>query len=129
MLKPLYQRIAIALQAMENCRRTNNSEWLARHRETIETLVANHMPSGSGIDSGTKFDFDASSPNKLVFLTSFHHMNDGGIYDGWTEHSVIVTPDLAMEFGLKVTGRDRNDIKAYLGEIYNEALSARFVEA
>ena len=49
-------------------------------------------------------------------------MDAGGGYDGWTEHSVIVTPDLATGFDLKVTGRDKRDIKEYLGELFYAAL-------
>ena len=127
--KPAYQRIASALQAMVNCKRAGNDEWVARHHETIEHIVREYFPSGSGVDSGTTFDFHASKPNRLVFLTAFHHMNDGGMYDGWTEHSVVVTADLVTEFYLKITGRDRNDIKDYLGEIFSEALGADLTDA
>lgn len=124
MTRKLYQRIASALQAMENCRASGNDEWLSRHRDTITCLVANYMPSGSGIDSGTTIDLAASKPNRLVFDTGFHHMNDGGMYDGWTTHTVIVTPDLATGFDIRITGRDRNQIKDYLGDVYAEALRA-----
>ena len=51
------------------------------------------------------------------------YMNDGGMYDGWTDHSVIVTPDLASGFDLKVTGQDRNDIKDFIGEMFAELLN------
>jgi hypothetical protein len=49
-------------------------------------------------------------------------MNDNGMYDGWTTHQVIVTPSLAFGFTLKITGRDRNQIKDYLSETYHYAL-------
>ena len=80
------------------------------------------MPSGSGIDSGTKLDFDRSKPNRLVFTAPYHHMNDDGMYDGWTDHDIIVTPDLGFGFDLRITGRDRNQIKDYLGDTFAEAL-------
>ena len=51
-----------------------------------------------------------------MLYTHFHHMNDGGFYDGWTEHSVVVTPSLVYGFDTRITGRDRNDIKNYIGE-------------
>ena len=122
--RKVYQRIASALQAMENCKRLGTDDWLERHRETILHLVTNHMPSGAGVDNGVHFDFITSNPNRLVFDTSYHHMSDAGYYDGWTEHSIIVTPDLASGFDLRVNGRDRRDIKEYLAEIFGYALDA-----
>lgn len=119
MERKLYQHIAACLQAMRNCEQSGNTEWLQRHRDTIESLVSNHMPSGSGIDNGTQFDFDASSPNKLVFITAFHHMNDAGMYSGWTDHTVVVTPDLASGYNIRITGRDRNAIKDYLADTFS----------
>lgn len=116
--KPLYQELAALLQAQANCRRANNGEWLDRHGESIATLVKNFMPSGSGIDGGTTLDHDASKPNRLVFNLSYHHMNDCGMYDGWTEHTLIVTPSLISGYDIRITGRNRNDIKEYLAEVY-----------
>lgn len=119
---PLYKTLATLLCAIENCLKSDNVEWRDKHADKLAELVREHMPSGAGFDSGTKLD-DSSKPNRLVFTTSFHHMNDGGMYNGWTEHTVIVTPDLASGFDLRVTGRDRNDIKEYIGEVFHSALS------
>lgn len=129
MRRKVYQHIASALQAIENCRRMGNSEWISNHTETIERIIKNYLPSGSGFNNGTQLDFDASKPNRLVFNTAFHHMDEWGVYDGWTDHTVIVTPDLALDFDIRVTGRNRDDIKDYLGETYNDALSVELTEA
>lgn len=123
MKKPLYSKIASTLAARENCIKTCKWDWEQLHRNRIEELVKNEMPSGSGIDCGTKLDLDASTPNKLVFTLSYHHMNADGYYDGWTEHKVIVTPSLAFGIDVRITGRDRNDIKEYLSETYHHALT------
>lgn len=116
----LYRHIAGLVAAIENCRQSGNTVWLERHSAALAGLVKDHMPSGSGIDAGTTLG--DSKPDKLVFITSFHHMNDAGMYDGWTEHKVIITPSLLWGFNVKVTGRNRNDIKNYLADIFNEAL-------
>ena len=113
----LYQHIARCLTAQKNCRKTGNTEWLSRHGDTINHLVDVYMPSGSGIDRGTKLDFDRSKPNRLVFTASYHHMNDG-----WTDHDIIVYPDLSFGFDLYIGGRNRNQIKDYLGDTFAEAL-------
>lgn len=96
-------------------------KWANRHEEDIKRFVKNYMPSGSGIDNGTTIDLDKSNENKLIFYTAFHHMNDVGYYTGWTDHTVIVTPAF-NGFHIKITGKDRNDIKDYLYETFDMAL-------
>ena len=119
---PLYSRIASLLIAIENCKKSGNAGWELNHFQNLIELVHNFMPSGSGIDAGTKINTEDSSPNRLVFHISFHHMNESGYYDGWTEHDVIVTPSLLNQFDLRITGRDRNSIKEYLHEVFRDAL-------
>jgi len=129
MNRKVYQHIASRLEAIENCRKSGNDEWLHRHGDAIEWLVKNHLPSGSGVDLGTRFDDVKSKPDRLVFEMSFHHMDEHGGYDGWTSHQVVVTPSLAHGFLLSVKGRDRNDIKDYLHEIYSYALDVEVDDA
>lgn len=40
-----------------------------------------------------------------------------------TFHRVIVTPSLVSEIHLRITGPNRNDIKDYLAELYQSALT------
>ena len=135
----LYSEIASAVAARRNCIQDlerllhsvpNNNEtitfrqdWIDKHEERIESLVSEHMPSGSGFDSGTKLDLDASHADKLVFTTSFHHMDEMGGYDGWTEHTVVVTPSFVGGFNMRISGRNRNDIKEYIGTEFHYALN------
>lgn len=118
---PLVQQFAAAFVAMRNCERSGNDR-RGRWESALETLAADHLPSGSGFDSGSRFIAEESRPDRLIFATSFHHMNESGFYDGWTEHRVIVTPEFDG-FGLKVTGRDRRGIKDYIAESFHLALS------
>lgn len=124
MNKKLYQELASLITARQNCINSNNQEWLGRHEDRIKALVKQYMPSGSGVDCGTKLDIDASNGDKLVFTFSYHHMNDGGYYDGWTDHKAIVTPSLAFGFSMRITGRDRNQIKDYFHDIFRESLES-----
>lgn len=127
-LRPLYQALASKLQAVANCEESGNDEWRIRHSEAIESLVKNHLPSGGGFDAGTMLDLFASKPERLVFITSFHHMDEHGFYVGWSDHTVIVTPSLANGINLRVTGRDRRDIKEYIGDSFYEALKTQVEE-
>lgn len=127
--KIVYQEIARLIDAIARCEanaaRGDSERWsymVRMHRATANDIVRECMPSGAGIDNGTTLDFEASRPDRLVFNTSFHHMSDVGYYDGWTEHTVIVTPSLALGFEIRITGRDRNEIKDYLTDLYHCAL-------
>lgn len=119
--RPLYAELASLLSAQENCRKANNAEWLDKHGASIKTLV-DWLPSGSGIDTGTRLD-DSSTPERLVFTFSYHHMNDGGYYDGWTDHVLTVRASLLHGIDITVSGRNRNEIKDYLHETYHYALT------
>lgn len=128
MKKELYKHMAGKLQAIANCRKSNNLEWLDRHTDSLFALVNKYMPSGSGIDSGMTIDMESSHANRLVFSFSFHHMDEMGGYDGWTEHQLIVTPSLFSGFDMRITGRNRNDIKEYLYQLFDDVLNEQ-VEA
>jgi hypothetical protein len=124
---PRYVKLARLIDQNERCIANGNTEWKERTDISIERLMQT-APSGNGIDSGTTLirENDGKAPkgvNKLQFRADFHHMNDAGYYDGWTEHIITVRPDLGFGFDLTVSGRNRNGIKEYLAEIYYQWLS------
>lgn len=127
MARYLYSELSTLLTAFRNYQddvsgNPQRKEWADKHESMIEQLVKDHMPRGSGFDSGTTLDTERSHAEKLVFETSFHHMNENGFYDGWTEHNVTVTPSLANALNLRVSGRNRNDIKELIYEQFRHAL-------
>lgn len=119
---PLYRELSSVLNAIDNCRKSGNQTWLENHELTIKTLV-DFLPSGSGIDNGVTLDREASTPEKLVFHFGYHHMDDGGYYDGWTEHTLTVKPSLQFGIDICISGRDRNQIKDFLYEIFTHSLT------
>lgn len=124
MPRKVYQAIAETIQALWKCQESVNEEWCARHRDRIKTLCDAVLPHGSGFDNGSEIDLDRSKPERLVFTTAFHHMDPNGHYDGWTDHTVIVTPSLVFGFELRVTGRNRDEIKDHIHECFHYALGA-----
>lgn len=121
----VYQYIARKLNQIENLR-SNPLLRESVYSPDVELLeleqwVRKNGPSGSGIDDGTRLE--NSSSNRIALKTSFHHMNENGFYDGWTNHILIVKPDLALGFDLHITGQDRNQIKDYLGDVYTTWLN------
>ncbi len=121
---PLFREFASLIQARSNCKAAGNTEWYDTHTDSLSQLV-DFLPSGSGIDNGVKLDYDRSKPDKLVFTFGYHHMNENGYYDGWTEHTLTVTPTLmAPGFDMRITGRDRNMVKEYLYDVFTHAFTA-----
>lgn len=122
--RPLYALFASLLDARENCRKSGNNEWLDRHTDRLHELEKEYLPHGSGIDAQCFVDLAESRPNRLVIPFDFHHMDENGYYDGWTSHTAVVTPSLANQIDIRITGRDRNQIKDYLHEVFYNALHA-----
>lgn len=119
----LYAKIANILVAIQNCEDRGNWEGKKLNIEQLYCLLEDLLPSGSGFDNGSTIVLDESNENKLVFETDFHHMNETGYYDGWTNHRVIVKPSLAFGFDLRITGRDRNGIKDYIADVFHNILN------
>ena len=94
------QALSMAMNSMED-----------RVKEIMESA-----PSGSGFDVGTELN-DKSTPQKLIFNTSYHHMDEAGFYIGWTDHKVIITPSF-NGMDIRVTGKDYNAIKDYIADVF-----------
>lgn len=120
------EKIASTVAAIRNCERSGNVDWLNKHSAELDRIARNMLPSGSGIDNGTQISEIQSTPDKLVLLTGFRHMNDAGVYAGWTHHVVTVRASLVYGLDIRISGRNRNGIKDYLGELFHHALSQEF---
>ena len=113
--------IASLLQAIENCKQSGNREWQEAHEARLSQIVRNYLAPGSGIDRAALVRHECT-PNKIVLMCEFHHMNDAGYYDGWTAHKITVRPSFDG-IDLTIGGRDRNQIKDYLADTYHYALT------
>ena len=82
------------------------------------------LPRGSGIDAGTTMV--SVSDKQIVLTAGYHHMNEGGYYDGWTEHTIRVRPSLMLGMTVTVSGPNRNQIKDYLQELYHRVMDSDF---
>ena len=122
--KTLAAWIAETSDWAERAENNLNAQWGDIARTRLDQLV-NMLPSGSGIDSGTKLI--SASASRIVLECSFHHMNENGYYDGWTEHRITVRPTFDS-LDINISGRNRNDIKEYLHEVYALALAELIVE-
>lgn len=127
--EPVFRVIARKLEYLQQARtdqeRVNHATYMDDANNDLDYIEREALPSGSGIDSGTRIDRDQSKPNRIVLDFSFHHMDEHGYYDGWTQHRAIVTPSLTAHSGfeLRITGRDRNQLKDYLHDVFDTALN------
>lgn len=122
--EPMYRKLASLIAAIKNC---EDAELLDKHKNHVKKLVKKHFPSGSDFGNGTELNLTESTPDKLVFTTSFHYY-DGGRYDGWTEHRIIVRPDMASGFKIaSISGRNRRGIKEYIAGEFHHALNKEVV--
>ena len=130
-IEKVYSRLSNLVQWYGNLIECDDQEkantYLPQCEKEIQEIMGNHLPHGSGFDSGCKLNLDESKPERLVIDTGFHHMDEMGGYDKWTEHQVIVTPSLWRGFNLRITGRNYRDIKEYMYEMFDYALHREIV--
>jgi len=110
-----------ALIARQHCLLSGN-DYATKWDDHLNDIERNNLSFGLGVDQGTTIDRDRVKPNQFVLSCGFPHMNEGGYYDGWTDHSVIVTPAFDG-IDIRITGRNRNNIKDYLGEMFDFILT------
>ena len=125
MKRKLYQVIANKLQAMKNLENMDDPNgWYDKHAKSIEDLIKDHFPHGSGFDGDVWLDFNLSNPEKLVFSAEFHHLNENGYYDGWPTLKVTVKASLSYGIVFKVTGPKRKYVgdAGYFYSIFDEFL-------
>ena len=115
----LYQAI-VQNHRLENSPEWVNSDAVIDRAERIQRC----LPRGSGIDAGTKIV--SVSDKQIVLTAGFHHMNEGGYYDGWTEHTIRVRASLMLDITVSVSGPNRNQIKDYLQELYARVMEQEF---
>ena len=128
MKKTLLEVIAGRIAARNNCIASGNAEMRDKHTQYIHDAVNEGMPSGNGFDNGTRIQLnqcrvDMSHPDRLVFTTEYHHMNEHGMYDGWSNHTIYVKPCfLSSGFVLTITGSNRGGVKDYIEEVFRNTL-------
>ncbi len=117
----VYAQIAHRLNAYKRCE--SNPEQYAHalqpNKDSIDSLLDEFMPHGSGIDNGVTFDYEKSTEKHLIFHFAYHFMDENGYYDGWGDFTLHVTPCLWQGYDLRITGKDRNDVKDYFYQVFS----------
>lgn len=116
-MRNVYASIASAIDARLTCLKTGNP-FASRHEDIIHHICREHLPRGSGIDSGCYVDLDRSTGEHIVITFGYHCMNENGYYDGWIHYTVHVRASLFLGLSLRITGRDYNGIKEYFYDLF-----------
>jgi hypothetical protein len=111
--------------ARRNCIASGNKEWQDKHEDALHRIQKMLLPSGSGIDNGTKIDLDKTNGSKVVLTFGFHFMNENGFYDGWGDFEAVIRPAF-NGLDILIKGRDRDQIKDYLYEVFGHCLGMEY---
>ena len=114
----LYKLISFAIDFINNRNDT-------RYQSVIDNYIIPKLPSGSGIDNGCKINLKQSKPLKIIIDSSYHAMNENGMYDRWIDFKIIVTPSFDnIDINIRGNfGSKYQHLKDYLIEIFQDSLS------
>ena len=118
-----FQKIAHIVSIINNA---DSQDHINKAKDILRHIERNILPSGSGFDAGTVILLDECKENKIVLGTDFHHINEVGYYDGWTTHKIVITPCLRFGFDMRISGRDKRNIKEYIGDVFHDVLNAEY---
>ena len=126
MKRKVYQELASRILAQNNCIESDNWEWEEKHGNVAGYIVENYLPSGSGISEIEEISF--AGHDKIVFHSSYHLMDENGMYDGWLKFKVVVKPSLVCGITVDVIGNFSQKggkysyLKDYLTEEFDRQL-------
>ena len=110
----LYQKIA---------RVASQKNWAKRTKEL--SLLQKLLPNGKGIREreGLAVILLESTKKRIVIDTTYWHTNNS---DERTSHQVIITPSFEGEINIRITGKNKDNVKEYLHDIFREALMKEY---
>lgn len=123
--KKLAHYIASACAAERRCNKHNNS-FADRWDDLLTLIEKNLLPHGSGIDCGCKIVREKCDDSRITIEFSYHHMNENGVYVGWSEYRVTARPGLEIDLSLTITGQDRNGLKEYFADLFLATLLTQY---
>jgi hypothetical protein len=114
----LYQKIA---------RVASQKNWAKRSKEL--SLLQELLPNGNGIrgQEGLAVILLESTEKRIVIETTYWHPNDSYETSRCTAHQVVITPSFEGEINIRITGKNENNVKKYLHDIFREALMNEIV--
>lgn len=106
--KYLYQLLATKIAAYRMAVDSDNTVNQSRYEDEINDIVKEHLPSGSGIDSGCEVILEQSSADVIHIEVPYHHMDESGMYWGWVHYLVIARASLMYGIDVEVELMDQD---------------------
>lgn len=89
-----------------------------------QNRIEDSLPGGSGFDLGTTIE--RVTDQNIVFWTAVHRMEPKGVYDGWTEHRVVVSPATGLVIHIDMSIANLNHVRDRIEKVFNEAMAQEF---
>lgn len=111
----MYQKIA---------RVASQKDAMLKREELV--MLQELLPIGNGINYGCVISLKKSTEKRIVIYTAYWHPNDSYETSRWTHHQIVITPSFEREINIRVTGKNVDNIKEYLQEVFREALMKEY---
>lgn len=120
----LYQHIA------KNLNWQPNENFVDQREDNLDKLEG-LLPSGSGIDCGSRIDRESYSETEFSIDADYHYMDDNGFYAGWFTFRITVTANLAWNYNVEceITSNDTDEDWEYIEDLYNQYLVEVYINA
>lgn len=126
----VYKRIAQLTNVIDHCLNSNSDTWFEScniHEDKLDKIINDIFPSGSGFDGGTTIDYRKCIKNRIVIDSAYHHMDHNGYYANWEHFEIIITPNLAHDYDIRLKSKGRwnrkyNYTKEYILEMFVNCL-------
>jgi hypothetical protein len=104
--------------------------WQEQRQDAIERIedASKRLPSGSGFDNDSTVEIDECKPDRIVIASSYHHMSEGGYYDGWSDFRVVVRPSFTGPL-VDVLGRTGQVQRRYWDRDFRDYIAETFLAA
>lgn len=123
----LIEEFAYEIHALKFYQNMPDKKDELRRAEARLNELEDKLPSGSGFDNGpdnaSTIDREKSTHRRIVIHTQFHHMDENGFYDGWTEHTIVVKPVFIGRINLRISGPNRKNIKEHIHNVFYDCLT------
>ena len=107
----LYQKIARVVSQKNTPLKEKQLSWLQEL-----------LPIGNGIEAVCVIPLK-STKKRIVIDTYYWHLNYS--YE-WTIYQVVITPSFEGEINIRITGKNVDNVKEYLQDIFREALMKEY---
>lgn len=109
----LYQKIA---------RVASQKNAMLKREEFV--MLQKLLPIGNGIEKECVILLKSTEKRIVIDTTYRHQINPLEIR--WTDHQIVITPSFEGEINIRVTGKNVDNIKEYLHEVFREALMKEY---